>query len=259
MHIVVLIHVGLALWLFRFLMNNDRGSKEPIGPLRVVACFGALAGLFGGYLNEALVPSVVLDHLDDPSVLVDNGTLALGGLIIGLNEELIKFLPAALFVYKKGYFNELTDGVIYFGLAGMWFGVIENITYGMLFGVQVGIYRAVMTPFIHAGFTALAGIGLARMKLLTKNPISVVGWLGLAVLTHAVYDFLIFTGNGFNAILALLLGISVNLVVFKVFRVAQAWDEKRGMSAVGHNNFCRNCGQPNPQKHLFCTRCGKHT
>jgi predicted amidophosphoribosyltransferase len=35
-------------------------------------------------------------------------------------------------------------------------------------------------------------------------------------------------------------------------------DQESGLSAVGHNTFCRSCGQPNPKHNLYCTRCGQY-
>lgn len=258
MQFIVILHVGIALWLYRYFSSNDRGPKEPVNGLRIAAAFGVLAVLLAGFVNEFTLPETVKLHLEG-LYTADNNSLVYAAIVVGVAEELLKFAPLAVFIYRKGYFNELTDGVVYFALAGIWFGAIESITYAANYGESVGLMRAVTMPFLHAGLTALAGVGLARTKFVTRSWFSTANWLVLAVGLHALYDWLLFVGSEHLAIAALGIAIGINLGLFKFFRVAQKWDERRGMSAVGANNFCRNCGMPNPDKNLFCTRCGKRT
>lgn len=250
----------LATFLYRYFAKSDRGSKEPKGALRIACLFGVAAVVAAGYLNNLFVPKEVIVALDGENALRPSlDVLLRSGFIIGVIEETLKFLPLALFIYKKKYFNELTDGVIYFGLAGMWFGVVENVIYALNYGESVGLFRIFLTPFLHAGFSSLAGIGLIKYKLIKKTPIYIIVGLGTAIFLHATYNFFLFSQELPLILAALGIGLAVNLGPFRYFKRARMEDEKLGLSAIGNNKFCRNCGKPNPHGNLYCQYCGKKT
>lgn len=260
MIIFALLAFVLTVWLFiLFIVKADRGSKEPRGALFGAAGFGVLAVIAAGTLNEIFVPTHVLDQLGTPEgINVSTAMLAQAALTIGIIEESLKALPLAFFIYKKKYFNELTDGIIYFGIVGLTFGVIEDFLYALEFGGGVGVMRVIFSPYLHAGFCAIFGMYLAQKKVLNK-PWSIVflGFAG-AVLAHAAFDFALFMGNGWSILGALAITVTVNVLLFVFFQKAKKIDEQAGRSAVGINRFCRNCGRPNPELYLFCIYCGKH-
>jgi RsiW-degrading membrane proteinase PrsW (M82 family) len=259
MDLIFVAYILLAYWLYSYFARSDRGPKEPVGALRAACWFGVGAVIAAGVLNQLLVPKEVIEFVGaENPVTPPLATLVQGVMTISLIEETLKFVPLALFIYKKGYFNELTDGVVYFALAGIWFGSIESIGYASLYGGEVGLMRLIIAPFLHAGFTALAGIGLIRYKLVRRRWYVIAGWFALAVVLHALYNLSIFLSGG-AILIALLIALAVNLGPFYFFKKAQRADELRGMSAVGVNKYCRNCGLPNPEGFLFCTRCGKKT
>lgn len=256
MEVIIFLHLGLAYWLYRYFMNHDRGAKEPRSALRITIIFGVGAGMVAGALNTLLLPEGLLNFLDDKGPMPSADTLLLGALTVGVIEELVKFLPLVLWIYPKKYFNETTDGIIYFGLCGMWFGAIESIEYAFMYGEGVGITRLIIGPFLHAGFTALAGWGLARMKI-RGQWWAVVILLSLAITIHGLYDYFLFTGLTFLWVISLLVAFAVNVSVFVLFKKAQQADEAYGLSASGVNKFCRHCGASNYDRNLFCTVCGK--
>lgn len=253
---VLMLQVAVAVWFINYLVSHDRGSKEPKKIIALAGAFGLLGLIFAGVL-EAFVLSPDLSPSDITNLPFF--LLFVNAIGIGLIEELAKALPLAIFIYKKGYFNEVTDGVIYFGIAGMIFGVVESITYSLAYGASVGIGRLILVPFFHAGISATFGILLARHKLY-QTPFwhLAAGVVGIAVI-HGVYDFGMFSGSYVLFILSLVITLGVNIAVFDVYKNAQKADEKLGLSAVGTNAFCRNCGHPNPNKFLFCPYCGHRT
>jgi RsiW-degrading membrane proteinase PrsW (M82 family) len=179
-------------------------------------------------------------------------------LTVGVIEEGCKFLPLALVLYKKSYFNEHTDGVIYFALAGLGFGLPENILYTLQFGAKTGAVRLLMTPFLHAATTGLIGYWLIKCKLARRSPLIVgVPLLGMMVL-HGLYDFGLSSGSALYAAGSLMITLGVTAGLFIAFLHAQERDQELGLSAVGHNNFCRSCGYANPHNYLYCTHCGKN-
>ncbi|HET9721838.1 MAG TPA: PrsW family glutamic-type intramembrane protease [Candidatus Saccharimonadales bacterium] len=249
---VILAQIGVA-WLFiRYLRQHDAGSKEPIRALLIAGIFGALATVGAFFLERWVLPdslvtnpsSLLAPHLFDDSLLV------------GLIEEGLKSLPLAIFIYKRPYFNELSDGIIYFGIAGMAFGLIENIGYDLSFGAVTGFFRILAGPYMHAGLCALFGFMLAQRKVMKINPIFVPLAFMAAVSLHGVYDFGIFYKHPVPMFISLGITALVNIGVFLLFKYSRRIDSKLGLSAAGANYYCPHCGRPNPQRFLFCTYCG---
>lgn len=255
---LILVYIGLAIGLYYFFAKGDRGAKEPRSALIAACLFGFVATIAAGELNAAFVSKEVIELIgSEGTVIPPFVELIKAGLTIGLIEETVKFLPLAIFMYGKKYFNENTDGVKYFAMAGMTFGVIESILYTLTLGSGVGIMRVIIAPFLHAGFTALAGMGLIRFKLKRHNIFYLIAGLGSAIILHGAYDFFLFSAQSWYILCALAIAVLVNIIPFRYFINARKADEKLGLSAVGENRFCRNCGQPNFDRHLYCVHCGQ--
>jgi RsiW-degrading membrane proteinase PrsW (M82 family) len=255
MEAILFVQAGLAVWLYRYFCNHERGAKEPVKELQRACLFGLGAAVLAGAINNLFVPQSLLEYAE--TLTPSFGEAFRGSLFVSFNEEILKFLPLAIYLYKKPFFDELTDGVIYFGLAGMWFGVLENIAYTLQYGISTGVLRIVITPFLHAGFTAIAGVGLVRYKFITRNELTIISWLLFAIALHAVYDFSIFSGASLGWVVALVLAIVINLSVFFLLGRMQQADELAGRSASGINTFCRSCGKHNNEHYLYCVFCGK--
>ena len=250
--VLLLIFIGVAVGLAWFLISHDRGAKEPIAMLWLALGLGFLGAVVASFVEGWLIPA---SHLLPGTPY---GTLLVTSLSIGVIEEGCKFLPLAFLIYKKPYFNEHTDGVIYFALAGIGFGLPENILYTLQFGTKTGAVRLVMTPFFHAATTGLVGYYLVKRKLAGQSPLGI--WLPLAGLMalHGLYDFGLSSGSTLYIIGSLLITLGLSIGLFMAFLRASQRDQDRGLSAVGHNAFCRSCGYPNPQHHLYCVHCGKN-
>lgn len=227
-------YVLLALFLSRYFTRGDRGEPEPRKALRNACWFGVIATLFAGSLNSQFLPPEVTAFLDgNGAVRPPLETLFSASLMVGIIEESLKFIPLALYIFPKKYFNEVTDGVIYFALAGMWFGVIENIMYTITYGPEVGLQRIIVAPFLHAGFTALAGMGLAKFKIARRNPFYIILGFGTAIFLHAAYNFFLFSEIPLLALASLGIAVAVNLGPFRYFRKARKHDESLGLSPKG--------------------------
>lgn len=243
-----------------YVIKRDKGSKEPLSMLFAAAGFGLLALVLAGFLNNLLLPAAFMDNIKSGGMIaLPLTTIAISGLLVGLVEESLKSLPLAFFIYKKGYFNEVTDGVIYFGISGLTFGAIETLFYALDHGSGVGLYRLITMPYLHATLCAIFGLILARKKFLSKPWVTVLYGYIFAILTHAFYNIGLGSGYLGLALLSTAIAICTTILLFKWFRAAQKQDEVRGMSTVGINIFCRNCGAKNSRNLLFCERCGKHT
>lgn len=250
--VILLLFIGLSAGLAWFLISQDHGEKEPVGTLWLAVGLGFVGGIAGGLLEVLLIPENALKA--GAPLLVS----LIAFLAVGIIEEVVKFLPLALYIFKKPFFNEHTDGVIYFALAGLGFGLPENILYTIDFGSQAGISRIILTPFLHAATTGMVGYFLADRKTRGLSAIGVWPYLLLAMLLHGIYDFGIGSGIVGFALLSIVITFSLTAALFIFYLRAIEHDQNSGLTVVGRNNFCRSCGFPNTQHHLYCTHCGNH-
>ena len=179
---------------------------------------------------------------------------------VGIIEECCKFIPLALILWRKAYFNEHTDGIIFFALAGLGFGLPENIMYTATYGAGAGWMRLILTPFFHAATTAMAGYFLAKSKVEHRSLwLPVVALAGVAVL-HGLYDAGMVSGNLLFVMASLMITAGMTAMLFVLFMRAGELDADQGLlpaPAVGPA-FCRHCGQPNPNHTVHCTHCGQY-
>jgi RsiW-degrading membrane proteinase PrsW (M82 family) len=180
-------------------------------------------------------------------------------LLVGLIEEGTKSLPLAFLIYSRKYFNKITDGIVYFGIAGMIFGLIENIEYSLTLGEAAGIGKVITGPYVHAGFAVLIGWTLARQKVLHRGWWLVIAGFIASLGLHGLYDFGLIYGSGWTVLMSLAITLAININIFILLKDAQKEDGKLGLAAVGVNYYCRNCGAPNPERFLYCLQCGKKT
>jgi len=260
MILLALIGFAVVVYLFiYFIIKRDRGHKEPPGALWAAFGFGILSIVLAMIFNGIFIPEEVGGTDELANAVYPTGSLLFYGLSIGLIEETAKAIPLALFLYKKRYFDELTDGIIYFGIVGITFGIVEDLLYSLQYGGGVGIFRILISPYLHVGFTILFGTCLIYKKYFNKSWLIPLAGLLLAIVFHGLYDFFLFTQNPIAIVGSLVITVGLNVAVFVLFRKMQKIDEKHGKSATGINKFCRSCGRPNPKRFLYCPFCGKHT
>lgn len=250
--IVVSAFVLLSVAFVQFMVKKDRGHKEPVGALWGAFAFGILGvGLAVG-MEMLAIPNNILSN---PTAFPP-GQVAFFAMMIGIIEEACKFLPLALFIYGKKYFDEHTDGVLYFAIAGLGFGLPENILYSLQFGASTGIKRLVLTLLFHSATTAIAGYWLARYKLDRISPWAVVTALVGAMFLHGLYDYGLLSGKEGLALLSLGITFGLTTYLFVLLKKSIKADVAVGLSSEGNNTFCRVCGAPNPEHNLYCSHCG---
>lgn len=250
-YVFLLAFIAAALGLTLFFLKNDRGEKEPVGALWMALGFGFLGCMLAGFLNSLLIPE------ENISSSAPYATIFFSALMVGFIEESCKFIPLALYIYPKRFFNEHTDGVIYFALAGIGFGLPENILYTIQYGESAGVGRLVLTPFFHASTTAIVGYFLIKGKLAKKSQFQAWMVLLAAMLIHGLYDFGLMSRIPLMVVLSVITSIALTIAVFVLYAKATRKDQELGLSVVGNNAFCRSCGKPNPDHSLYCEQCGK--
>lgn len=252
MYIVVLAFIFLASTLVWYLLHHDHGRQLPIGSLWTAFGFGLLAVLIA-YLLELPFPK----NLFNASQVINLPLKLVLFLAIGLIEEAAKFLPLALFIYKKPYFKEHTDGVIYFAICGLTFGLTENILYTIGYGSKVGLARLVLTPFLHAATASILGYYLVSYKIKhsSKNKL-ILACLAIPFL-HGFYDFGLSSNSNFFIVVSLMITILLTLGLFLYFMEANELD-RAVLAAVpiDPTNFCTSCGSKNSNQTAYCEHCG---
>jgi RsiW-degrading membrane proteinase PrsW (M82 family) len=253
--IIILVFIVIAAGLARFFIIRDHGEKEPVGALWMAFGFGFGGGIIAAVIEDIFIP------LKDLSSAMPLTTILTAALAIGLIEESCKFIPLALFLYPKRYFNEHTDGIIYFAIAGLGFGLPENILYTIEYGSGTGLNRIFLTPIFHATTTAMVGYFLVKAKLAHRRKrmrlLLTFLVLIIAMVLHGLYDFGLSTGEPLYTYGSVVITLSLSITLFLLYFRATELDQRLGLSAVGHNKFCRNCGHANPSRNLYCAHCGK--
>ena len=142
--------------------------------------------------------------------------------LIGLIEEGLKFLVLGVVLRPFGELDEPVDGMIYGITVGLGFAALENLLYTQALGIQVGLWRAVVTSLAHAAFTGWGGRLLTRSDRASRFRRFLGGWW-VALFFHGLYDFLLLTGVSFLSWSAFLLaGALLYLLLREIHRTVSA-------------------------------------
>ena len=123
--------------------------------------------------------------------------------VVGLGEELFKFLALMFVAFPRKNFNEPFDGIVYSVMIGLGFASFENIMYVFEGGIGVAFMRTFTAVPMHAAMGVIMGyyVGKAKFQRGDRRTDTAIIGLVCAVLFHGAYDFCLFQ----NASLILLL------------------------------------------------------
>lgn len=179
--LAVLPVAGLAYLIYRADRYDPEG-RVPIG--------------WSLFLGAALFfPALLLQRY----LLAENGaaagimsTLLVSFIFAAGVEESLKVLVVWAYPYRKSFFNEPMDGIVYAGMIAMGFALAEN-----LHQVATGAWRslplrALTTVPAHAIISVILGYCVGRARFSAAHAIQwwIQGWSG-AVLLHGLYNFLL--------------------------------------------------------------------
>lgn len=183
--------VAPAIFWIGYFYYKDRFQPEPLVKvgLSYLMGFGAAFVCFKVF---ALLPYIGLPA--DPSALMESdprGFFCYCVGIVGLVEELFKFLPFLLVLKFFKDFDEEIDGIIYASMLALGFASFENLHYLVLLEGFELFGRAAATPLTHTIFASIWGYTTGVAFLRKKSLVKAAG-LGLAVaaVCHGVFDFL---------------------------------------------------------------------
>ncbi len=256
----MLLYIIVPYLVIRYFLSKDYGTKEPIGKLWLAFLFGFIASIVVNLLiNELSVTlsgATLVQHIEG-QIYSNPFRAILGIFVAAVAEEVFKFLPLALYIRKKGYFNESTDGVIYFAISGFTFGFLENVLYAFLLGPQVAIVRATINPIFHGASTGMVGYYFSKNEFRGKHFSKTLIVLFIFSLIHALYNMGSFFVSDVSILLSLMLSVVVPVGLFVLFKKARKKDKELGISSSEPNKYCTKCGKKNKNGTLFCENCGK--
>ncbi len=173
------------------MFKADKYQQEPLLPLVVFFILGALITIPAVRLEWWAMDSLNLAH--DRGVW-DNFLLAF--VVVALWEEALKML-ILMGVYRRTFFDEPLDGIVYAVMVGMGFATMENIAYYERFGSEALWVRAFTAIPAHLAFAIIQGyfVGKARFRERGTFPSGrrlIWYGFGTSFLLHGMYDLLIF-------------------------------------------------------------------
>ena len=192
------LYVALALWI-------DRYEKEPRALLVWAFLWGATFAFFLAFALEVLFIEALL-----PVILGPNSALAdtMGGSAVpGVAEEACKALALLmLFLWKRGEFDGVVDGIVYAAMVGLGFAMIENVEYyaGAIARSDLAFeatffVRGVLEPFLHPLMTSFTGMGFGIASRATSRAVRIgapVAGLLAAMTVHSLWDYAAVVGEG---------------------------------------------------------------
>jgi protease PrsW len=186
-----------AAALLFYIRRMDKYEPEPWNMIGLAFLAGCLS-VIPAYFIE-----VVLGMAEGSGFI---GTVYGAFVVAAMTEEFCKGGMTYAFMWKKPAFNEVMDGVVYFGVGHMGFAVTENLKY-ILFNTGGNVYAGLMTAFVrtttavplHVVVGMIMGyhMGMARYtqdpKERTKHFIEA---FGIPILLHGFYDLAAFNKDG---------------------------------------------------------------
>ncbi len=211
------------------------------------------------------------------------GTLFTAFVVAALTEEVGKGTFALLAIWRRPEFNEVMDGIVYFGVAHMGFALAENLLYVF---VQDDIYHGLLTAMVrtttavpmHVVVGMIMGyhVGVIRFARRRREKVlHAAEGLILPVLLHGLYnvgslnqevavdaliDLVDLLRYGFGS--ALLYAAVVALWLFLMPRVRKAQQSSpfRPIASIqlsAAETPCPHCGAVYPTGGNYCPNCGE--
>lgn len=192
--------------LMLFIYFQDKYQKEPIKKL--------VKAFFGGMLAIAFTYAIVfiIDITLGKIPPLANTVFYQAFVEAGIPEELSKFLIFMIFIWRDKDFDEYFDGIVYACFIGLGFACLENIMYVLSASIEslaggfiTSFFRALLSVPGHFLFGVILGYFLSMAKFRPeKKALYIMMGLGLAMLAHGMFDWLLMVTEGLSTGLTLL-------------------------------------------------------
>ena len=259
------------LWYIRRL---DKYEPEPWNMVGLAFLAGCLSVI------PALVVEPILSRLGGFGSTTFMGTIWGAFIVASMTEELCKGGLAYAFMWKRPEFNEVMDGIVYFGIAHMGFAITENLMY-VLIKPDGNVVQALMTGFartttavpLHVINGMIMGyhVGVARYTADSREKLknTILAFV-LPILLHGFYDLAAFNQDvkvktmsdlfqaGFGS--ALMYAAVAALWMFLMPRVKKAqeaspWRPQEWPTLPVAPTGCPTCGSAYPMGANYCHVC----
>lgn len=198
---LVAVLLGPTLFWAAYHYYHDRHRPEPLHNLLLCYALGLVAALASLHAYVAL--DIVGLRYDAYALAENNraGLLVYCILVIGVVEELAKFLPFWLIGMRQHAFDEPIDGIIYASFIALGFASYENIFYLPYMTGTNGLARAIASPAVHIAFASVWGYLCGRAALVGRSGLlAAATGLGIAAVLHGIYDFFVIGYSGWVTI-----------------------------------------------------------
>lgn len=207
-----------ALAILWYFYHKDRYEPEPKRYVIATFLLGATLSVGISYILESVltIGGIIKPILPATAFYV--------AMVAGIVEEPAKAL-AIRYPFAAGQMDGIMDGLVYGVAAGLGFAATENFLYGLGWGVGVTIARAFLTPFAHATWSAIVGVGYGLVA--EGKAYSTGSFLALAMLLHAIWDYFAFLSAGIPAYnLVLIFLILLNAAILRYFLMLAEIEER---------------------------------
>src|SRR6478736_721787 len=187
---VGLILISALLWM-NYVQWKDRHKPEPRWRLFLAFLLGGVA------CGLSVLGFMALDFLGVPDIEFGRApwTCFYSLVFIGPLEEGVKILMATLFIFRWREFDEPIDGFVYAAAISLGFASVENFYNVPELPWQTQLARTIALPMTHVLFSAIWGLGIGHARFALppsfRRTCWQIGSVGLAMLAHGLYDFLL--------------------------------------------------------------------
>ncbi len=189
MHALILLFAPALFWA-GYHYYHDRHQPEPLHYLLLTYVLGIGAGYLGTLSYQGLAHIGLNVDVFDLAETNKLGLLLYSVFVIGVVEELIKFLPFWFICIRLRHFDESIDGIVYASFIALGFATYENYHYLQILSGYEALGRSVASPMVHILFSSIWGYlyGRAMMRDKPRWPAALMG-VALAAVVHGLYDF----------------------------------------------------------------------
>ena len=232
--VILLLAFAPVFAIALFIWWKDKYDKEPIGLLVKSFLLGSLCCLPAGVTNELGAQLLDINVFSDNQISISKASIY-AFLVVGLGEELFKFLCLIKYAFPKNEFNEPFDGIVYAVMISLGFAGLENVFYVAEGGAAVAVGRAFTAVPFHAVDGIIMGyfVGIAKFSEGYSRAANCFKGLLFAVLAHGFYDFFLFQGES-----DLIMILFFPYLFFLFFTAKKAMNSHLMQSPFKNKAFC---------------------
>lgn len=174
---------------------SKKPKKFPYHMIVAALCFGATAGLIASFTNTLYGAVITPVYMYEPTVY----TIILVSVVAPLVEETTKV--SGFFLTKEKNTFPLYGWVVLGIFAGLGFALLEDYVYFQRFFLSYSIKDSLLMLLMRLSFpvhligSGLAGLGIGMWKR-SGRIFHLIVFTTLAVLVHAIFNFLMAIGGG---------------------------------------------------------------